>query len=67
MYNNFIYTPPEIIAREVKHELGVKPAGKGFPSSMRMRSKVIGWGIIAFTSPIWIIGFFLILCSILFG
>ena len=53
-YDSFIYTPPEITAREIKRELRAPASGNGVPSSKNTRVKL---GIIyaaVITSPIWV-------------
>lgn len=55
MYSyDFIYTPPEIIAQEVKREFDrPKATGTGVPANKKLRSKLLMVHLAVLTSPIW--------------
>lgn len=63
----FIYTPPEIIAREVKKELKAPAVGSGVPSDKKMRVKMLFIELGVLTSPIWAGLAFMLLCKTWFG
>ena len=63
----FIYTPPEIIAREVKREFDKPASGYGVPASKKTRSKLMLIELGVLTSPIWAGLAFLLLCKAWFG
>lgn len=66
MHNGYIYTPPEIIAREVAKEVKApqyKDNG-GVPSSKRDRAKLAFIAIFIYTCPIWFFVLLLLLLSI---
>ena len=65
--NNFIYTPPEIIAREVKKEFSTPKTGNGVPKSKSLRRKLMWIEIGMLTSPIWVGLAFLLICKSWFG
>lgn len=51
---DFIYTPPEIIAQEVKKEFDrPRPIGTGVPANKKLRSKLLMVELAVLTSPIW--------------
>lgn len=51
---DFIYTPPEIIAQEVKKEFDrPKATGVGVPSSKKLRSKLMVIELAVLTCPLW--------------
>ena len=50
---DYIYTPPEIIAREVKKEFSRPKTGNGVPENKRTRQKLLLIEIGVLTSPIW--------------
>ena len=61
--NPYIYTPPEIIAREVKREFKTPAKGCGVAEkkSNQIRFAFIWLGVI--TCPIWAILMLLLLCK----
>lgn len=64
---DFIYTPPEIIAQEVKKEFDRPASGYGTPSSKKERIKA-GFVLLAvLTSPIWGGMALMLLCKTWFG
>ena len=66
MHNGYIYTPPEIIAREVAKEVKApkyKDNG-GVPSGRRDRGLLYAVAILIYTCPIWFFALFLLLLSI---
>lgn len=65
--NNFIYTPPEIIAREVKKEFSRPKTGNGVPESKKTRAKLLCIELGILTSPIWVGLAFLLICKSWFG
>lgn len=63
----FIYTPPEIIAREVKKEFSQPKVGNGTVQSRKLKTRfsLIWLGVM--TSPIWGTLAFLLFCKMFFG
>lgn len=63
----YIYTPPEIIAREVKKEFSRPAKGYGTVESKGLKRKFLFIEVAALTSPIWAALMFLLLCKTWFG
>ena len=64
---DFIYTPPEIIAQEVKKEFDrPRPIGTGVPSG-KLKAKLMLIHLAVLTSPIWGGLGLLLLCKSWFG
>lgn len=63
----FIYTPPEIIAQEVKKEFSRPAVGYGTPNSKKERIKGFFVLMAVLTSPIWGGLAFMLLCKTWFG
>lgn len=65
---DYIYTPPEIIAREVKKEFSTpKIKTSSVPASKKTRSKLMLIEIVALTSPLWAGLALLCLAKAMFG
>lgn len=63
----FIYTPPEIIAREVKKEFSQPKTGNGVVRDKKLKGKLLLIWLGVMTSPIWGILAILLLCKSWFG
>lgn len=65
---DFIYTPPEIIAQEVKKEFDrPKVIGTGVPASKKLRSKLLMIELAVLTCPLWVGLGLLVLVKIFLG
>lgn len=66
MYNGYIYTPPEIIAREVAKEVKApqRKDNGGVPSGRKDRAKLAFVAIFIYTCPIWFFALLLLLLSV---